>query len=181
MIYGERIRFRAVEREDLPTFVRWLNDPEIQQGIMIYHPFSLAKEENWFEGMIKRPVEEQVMGIEVREPPDESGMENWRLIGTIGFTDLNWRIRSAEFGIMIGEKNYWGQGYGAEAVRLLTQYGFNTLNLNRIFLRVFEDNPRAIRAYEKAGFTLEGRMRQAEFHHGKYLDVLIMSLLRDDF
>jgi RimJ/RimL family protein N-acetyltransferase len=60
-------------------------------------------------------------------------------------------------------------------------FGFNTLNLNRIFLRVFEDNHRAIRAYEKAGFTLEGRMRQAEFRHGTYLDVLIMSAVRSDF
>jgi diamine N-acetyltransferase len=181
MIYGERIRFRAVEREDLPTFVRWLNDPEVQQGIMIFHPFSQAQEENWFEGMIKRPVEEQVLGIEVKEPLGEEGIENWKLIGSLGFTDISWRIRSAEFGILIGEKEYWGKGYGTEAVRLLTQYGFNTLNLNRIFLRVFEDNHRAIRAYEKAGFTLEGRMRQAEFHLGKYLDVLIMSVLRSDF
>ena len=180
MIFGERIRFRAVERGDLPTFVRWLNDPNVQQGIMIYHPFSQAQEENWFEGMIKRPVEQQVMGIEVKSRPDENGAENWKLIGTIGFAELSWRNRSAEFGIMIGEKSYWGQGYGTEAVRLLSQYGFNTLNLNRIFLRVYEDNLRAIRAYEKAGFTLEGRMRQAEFRHGKYLDVLIMSLLRGD-
>jgi diamine N-acetyltransferase len=181
MIYGERIRFRAVDREDLPTFVRWLNDPEVQQGIMIYHPFSQAQEENWFDSMIKRPVEEQVLGIEAKEPPDEAGIENWKLIGSLGFADISWRIRSAEFGIMIGEKEYWGKGYGTEAVRLLTQYGFNTLNLNRIFLRVFEDNHRAIRAYEKAGFTLEGRMRQAEFRHGTYLDVLIMSAVRSDF
>lgn len=181
MIYGERIRFRAVEKEDLPTFVRWLNDPEVQQGITIFHPFSQAQEENWFENMLKRPVEEQVLGIEVNEPSGEEGMKNWKLIGSLGFMDISWRIRSAEFGIMIGEKNYWGKGYGTEAVRLLTKYGFNTLNLNRISLRVFEDNHRAIRAYEKAGFTLEGRMRQAEFHHGKYLDVLIMSVLRSDF
>jgi diamine N-acetyltransferase len=181
MIYGDRIRFRAVEREDLPTFVSWLNDAEVQQGIMIYHPFSHAQEENWFESMIKRPVDEQVMGIEVRELPDKNGIENWKLIGTIGFADINWRNRSAEFGILIGEKSYWGQGYGTEAVRLLAEHGFNTLNLNRIFLHVFEDNPRAIRAYEKAGFTHEGRLRQAEFHHGKYLDMLIMGLLRDDF
>jgi diamine N-acetyltransferase len=181
MIYGERIRFRAVEREDVPTFVRWLNDTEVKQGIMIFHPFSQAQEENWFEGMIKRPAEEQVLGIEVKEPSGKEGIGNWKMIGTIGFNDVNWRIRSAEFGIMIGEKNYWGKGYGTEAVRLIIQYGFNTLNLNRIFLRVFEDNHRAIRAYEKAGFILEGRMRQAEFHDGKYLDVLIMSVLRSDF
>ena len=55
------------------------------------------------------------------------------------------------------------------------------LNLNRIFLNVFENNPRAIRAYEKAGFVLEGRLRQAEFKDGKYIDILVMSILKDDY
>ena len=91
-------------------------------------------------------------------------LETWKLIGTYAFDDIDWRIRSAEFGIMIGDKTYWNRGYGTEAVRLLCQHGFNTLNLNRIFLHVFENNPRAIRAYEKAGFILEGRERQARVY-----------------
>jgi RimJ/RimL family protein N-acetyltransferase len=82
---------------------------------------------------------------------------------------------------MIGDKTYWTQGYGTEAVRLLIKHGFNSLNLNRIFLRVFENNPRAIRAYEKAGFVHEGRERQAEFRDGRYIDVLLMSILKDEF
>jgi RimJ/RimL family protein N-acetyltransferase len=82
---------------------------------------------------------------------------------------------------MIGDKTYWNRGYGTEAVRLVAKHGFNTLNLNRIFLHVFENNPRAIRAYEKAGFSHEGRKRQAEFKDGKYIDVLVMSMLRNEF
>ncbi len=81
---------------------------------------------------------------------------------------------------MIGDKSFWNQGYGTESVCLLVQHGFDSLNLNRIFLHVFETNPRAIRAYEKAGFKLEGRERQAEFKDGRYIDVLRMSKLRDD-
>jgi RimJ/RimL family protein N-acetyltransferase len=81
---------------------------------------------------------------------------------------------------LIGDKTCWNQGYGTESVRLLCQHGFNTLNLNRIFLHVFESNPRAIRAYEKAGFTLEGRERQAEYKDGKFIDVLRMSLLKSE-
>lgn len=195
MIYGERIRFRGVERADLHTFVKWLNDPDVYQGILIHNPISQVDEENWFEMMIKRPPEEHVMGIEVRlpseqaslpavkaqEPVDDGGVERWRLIGTFAFDHIDWRNRSAEFGIMIGEKVYWNQGYGTEAVRLLAQHGFNTLNLNRIFLHVFENNPRAIRVYEKAGFIHEGRERQAEFKDGKYIDVLVMSILKDEF
>ena len=181
MIIGERVRFKGVEREDLPTFVKWLNDPEVSQGILIHHPFSQAEEENWYGEMIKRPVDEHVMRIEVRGPDTAGGEQQWKLIGSLGFYDIDWRNRSSEFGILIGDKTYWNQGYGTEAVRLLVEHGFNTLNLNRIFLRVFENNPRAIRAYEKAGFIHEGRLRQAEFRDGKYHDVLIMSILKEEF
>jgi RimJ/RimL family protein N-acetyltransferase len=180
MIIGHRIRFRAIERGDLPTFVTWLNDPEVQQGISLHHPFSQAEEENWYEGMIKHPIDEHVMGIEVRETEPEAGEEQWKLIGNLAFNEIDWRNRAAEFGIMIGDKKYWNRGYGTEAVLLLVNHGFNTLNLNRIFLRVFENNPRAIRAYEKAGFVHEGRLRQAEFRDGKYIDVLMMSRLKDE-
>jgi diamine N-acetyltransferase len=181
MIYGERIRFRAVEREDLPIFVKWLNDPEVIQGILVHSPISQADEENWFERMIKRPPDEHVFGIEVQEIDQDGGKGNWKLIGTFAFDHIDWRNQSSEFGIMIGDKSYWNQGYGTEAVRLLAQHGFKTLNLNRIFLHVFENNPRATRAYEKAGFIHEGRERQAEFKDGKYIDVLRMSMLKDEF
>ena len=181
MIIGNRIRFRGVERSDIPTFVKWLNDPEVQQGIAIHHPFSQAEEENWYEEMIKHPVDQRVRGIEARETDTEDGEEQWKLIGSLEFNEIDWRNSAAEFGIMIGDKSYWNRGYGTEAVRLLVKHGFNTLNLNRIFLRVFENNPRAIRAYEKAGFVHEGRLRQAEFRDGKYIDMLMMSMLKDEF
>jgi RimJ/RimL family protein N-acetyltransferase len=193
MIYGERIRLRGIERQDLPTFVGWINDPEVLEGIGIIQPFSQAEEDHWFEEMLQHPASEHVLGIEVRLPaqpaglPDEEvtqpapGEDSWKLIGSCGFISIDWRNRSSEFGINIGEKSYWNQGYGTEAVRLLVQHGFHTLNLHRIFLRVFETNRRAIRAYEKAGFTLEGRQRQAEFRRGKYIDVLVMSILQDEF
>ena len=181
MIFGERIRFRGVERDDIPTFVKWLNDPEVIQGILVHNPISQADEENWFERMITRPPDEHVFGIEARIPGDKGNQETWKLIGTYAFDGIDWRTHSAEFGIMIGDKSYWNKGYGTEAVRLLCQHGFKTLNLNRIYLHVFETNPRAIRAYEKAGFVLEGTERQAEFKDGRFIDVLRMSLLRDEF
>jgi hypothetical protein len=80
-------------------------------------------------------------------------------------------------GIFIGEKTLWNKGYGTEAMRLLLRHGFETLNLNRICLRVFETNPRAVRSYEKAGFMLEGRERQGMYKDGQYIDVLMMSIL----
>jgi RimJ/RimL family protein N-acetyltransferase len=161
--------------------VAWLNDPEVRHGIAMHQPVSQVEEEGWFEGMIKRPVDERILSIEVREPAAEGGEEQWKLIGSLGFFDIDWRNRCAEFGILIGDKTCWNQGYGTEAVRLLLQHGFKTLNLNRIYLRVFENNPRAVRAYEKAGFIHEGRQRQGEFMDGRYIDVLVMSMLRDEF
>jgi diamine N-acetyltransferase len=188
MITGERIRFRGVERDDLPTFVKWLNDPEVRQGILMHHPGSQAEEENWYDEMLKLPMDEHVLGIEAKlpgekavEPSNHANEGHWKLIGNLAFFRIDWRNRSSEFGIMIGDTNYWNQGYGTEAVRLLVKHGFNTLNLNRIYLHVFENNSRAIRAYEKAGFVHEGRLRQAGFKDGKYIDILVMSILKDEF
>ncbi len=181
MIYSDRIRFRAVEHDDLPTFLRWMNDPEVIQGLGIYLPLSLADEEDWYAGVRKRLPEEHNLVIEIRTPEQESGEACWKMIGGCGFFNYDGRNRSSEFGISIGDKSCWNQGYGTEAVRLLVQHGFKTLNLNRIYLRVLDNNSRAIRAYEKAGFTHEGRQRQADYKNGRYVDLLVMSILKEEF
>ena len=175
MIYGERIRLRPIEREDLATFVAWLNDPEVRHGLALYLPVSSAEEDRWFEDTLKEARDQRPLAIELER---EGG---WKLIGSCGYDKIDWRNRGSEVGIMIGDKTCWNQGYGTQVMRLLLLHGFNTLNLERVFLRVFEDNPRAIRAYEKAGFIHEGRMRQAEFRDGRYLDVLLMSVLRSEW
>ncbi len=182
MIYGNRIRFRGIEQADLASFVKWINDPDVLPGIGIYLPFAMADEEDWYEKMRNRPPDEHNLAIETHFAAGGSGEQiPWTLIGSWGFFNLDQHNRCSEFGIMIGDKSYWNQGYGTEAVRLLCQHGFYSLNLNRIYLRVLENNLQAIRAYEKAGFTHEGRQRQAEFKAGHYLDLLVMSILRNEF
>lgn len=176
MIYGERVRLRHAESEDLPQFIEWLNDPEVRHGISLYLPLSLAEEQNWFDNMLNSPIDERPLVIEAKQPG-----EDWQMIGNSGFHNIEWRSRSAELGIFIGDKSYWDQGYGTEVMMLLLKIGFSTLNLHRIYLRVFEDNPRAIRSYEKAGFVHEGRQRQAEYHDGSFHDVLFMSVLRPEW
>jgi diamine N-acetyltransferase len=175
MIYGDRIRLRAITRDDLPLFVRWLNDPEVIQGLMVMIPFSLDDEEAWYDGVVKQPKEERPLVIEILTE------EGWEAIGNCGLAAIDWRVRRAEFGILIGAKQHWDKGYGTEALGLLVKHGFGTLNLNRIMLRVFADNPRAIRAYEKAGFVQEGCLRQGHYHKGAYVDVLLMSILRSEW
>ncbi len=175
MIYGERLRLRAVEREDLPRFVTWLNDPEVRQFLLIHLPLSMAQEERWFEAMTKAPPAEHVLVIEVHEG------DGWKPVGNTSLMDIDWTNRLAEVGIFIGEKAYWSQGYGREAMRLMLKHGFETLNLNRIWLRVYEHNRRGIRAYEHAGFKHEGRLRQGIYKDGRYYDVLLMSVLRSEW
>jgi diamine N-acetyltransferase len=189
MIYGERIRLRGMERSDLPRFVTWLNDPEVNIGLAIYPVLSQVEEENWFENIQKKPQAEHPLVIEIRMPrspvqgeplstPNSRPPEvDWIPIGDCSFFNLDRTNRSCELGIVIGEKRFWNQGFGTETMGLLLKFGFETLNLHRIYLRVFASNPRAIRAYEKAGFVLEGRLREAVFINGKYVDILIMSVL----
>ena len=173
MIYAERIRLRAVERDDIPRFVEWLNDPDVTAGLAMHLPMSTWDETRWFENLSNRAVEERPLAIEARS--SEGG---WKHIGSVGLEAIEWLNRSASFGIFIGDKSVWDQGYGTEATRLMLKHGFETLNLNRIFLHVYETNPRAIRAYEKAGFVREGLQRQAIYRNGSYFNVLLMSILR---
>jgi RimJ/RimL family protein N-acetyltransferase len=175
VIIGKRIRLRAIEREDLPRFVAWLNDPEVRHNMLLYQPLSLAQEEVWFKGILERHPDEQPLVIEI------SADGVWQAVGNVSFFNLNTHDSSAEIGIFIGEKKYWDQGYGTESMRLMLKHGFEDLNLNRIYLRVFETNPRGMRAYDKAGFVHEGRMRQDRFLDGKYIDVHLMSVVRSEW
>jgi diamine N-acetyltransferase len=175
MLYGKNIRLRAIEREDLPHFVAWLNDPEVIRGLQIAWPLSMAQEENWFSHLLERPGAETPLGIEIEQA------ETWVLIGNVGLHNIDSIDRSAEIGIFIGEKTYWNQGYGTEAMRVMVRHGFNDLNLHRIFLRVYATNTRAIHSYEKAGFQHEGKMRDGVFRDGSYLDVVFMSVLQNEW
>ena len=175
MLYGKRIRLRADERSDLPKFVEWLNDPQVRRFLLMSLPLSQAAEEQWFEDMLKRPVEEQPLAIEIRAG------DGWRLVGNCSFMEINQIARSAEVGLFIGDKSCWNQGYGTEVMQLLLKIGFETLNLNRVFLRVFAGNLGGIRAYQKAGFVQEAVLRQAAFREGKYSDELIMSVLHSEW
>lgn len=179
MIYGERIRLRPIERDDLPNFVRWFQDPEVREGLFMVVPFSMAQEERWFERMLEASAKNpgsQPFAVETRVDDD-----TWQHIGSCGLDAIDNRSRSAELGIAIGDKTFWNQGLGTDAVRTITRFGFDTLNLHRVFLRVYSYNKRAIRAYEKAGFHHEGRWRESHFFNGQYHDTLFMAVLNHEF
>ena len=101
-------------------------------------------------------------------------------LGHVGFYDINHRIRSAEFAIMIGNKDAWGRGLGRAIAAHMVRYGFEWLNLNRIELSVLATNTRAIALYEKIGFSHEGVKRQSQYKNGHYIDVCFMAILKEN-
>jgi RimJ/RimL family protein N-acetyltransferase len=171
MLLGKMVRLRAIERSDLARCVRWLNDPDVVRYLAAYFPLSMAQEERWFERLVS-DENRQVYAIEAEEGAH---------IGNIGLESLNWKDRSAALGIFIGEREYWARGYGTDAVQTLLRFAFEELNLHRVWLTVHDDNPRAIRCYEKCGFRHEGRDREAWFGNGEYHDELRMGILQFEF
>ncbi len=175
MLYGEKTRLRRIERADIPAFVRWFGDPDVREFLMLNSPISHAQEEKWFEHQLDNSNTE-LFAIEINE-----GENAGTHIGNISLDNLNGQTRSAELGIVIGEKAYWSQGYGSDAIRTLLRFAFEDLNLHRVALRVHQDNARGIHVYEKCGFVHEGRLREAVFKHGRYYDELRMAVLSHEF
>ncbi len=175
MLIGDAVRLRAIEKEDLPLFVNWLNDPDVYRYLSLYYPLSNVQEEKWFEDINSRSIAEQPLMIETWD----DGL--WKSLGNISFINVDQQSRNAELGIFIGEKDFWGKGIGTKAIALMLDYGFNTLNLHRIYLRVFEPNQRGIHCYEKLGFRHEGSMREAYFLNGEYVNVLYMGILQQEW
>jgi len=169
MIRGERILLRAIEKTDLGRCHRWINDPDITRFLQVYMPVSLYEEEKWIEGLAER--EDRIFAIEVEG----------KHIGNCGLHGIDWKNRHAELGILIGEHEYHNKGYGTEAVKTLLKFGFGTLGLERISVRVYDFNPRAQKCYAKAGFVKEGELRDDHFFEGKYHNTIVMSVLREEY
>jgi diamine N-acetyltransferase len=175
-VFGDKIRLRAIARDDLPRYVAWLSDPEVSENLESQIPMSLAHEEHWYAEELKLPLEQQALAVDARLPRGR-----WEHIGGAGFHLLDKRNRSAECGLFIGPAKYRNRGYGRDILATLLRYGFDTLNLNRAGLRVMEFNRRAIRLYEKTGFVREGSQREAHFARGRYWDLHLYSILRREW
>jgi ribosomal-protein-alanine N-acetyltransferase len=171
-LIGETIYLRPLELDDLDRCQTWLNDPEVRRFLSPIRPLDQIAEKAFLEELHKKS-ETIILAIVLKDGD--------RHIGNTGLHHIDEVNRAAEFGIAIGEKDCWQRGYGTEVTRLVLDYGFNTLNLHRIYLRVHGNNPRGLATYQKAGFRQEGLMRQALFRDGEYHDVIFMGLLREEF
>jgi RimJ/RimL family protein N-acetyltransferase len=175
MLKGDRVLLGPVKKEYIDSYLKWLNDPEITQYLDAYLPLTRMMEEDWIENLKNR--KDTIVFAITFPGEDDLGKH----IGNCGLHNIDWKNRVAEVGIMIGEKEYQGKGYGTEAMETLIKYGFETANLNRIQLRVYDFNIRAIKSYIKIGFIEEGRMRQAVFKNGEYHDMIIMAILHEEW
>lgn len=169
---GSLVRLRAREPADAPFFHRVLNDPEITQYILMRYPISLGEERKYLESLPAQNWERTAFSIDTLAG---------ELIGSCALRGGNPEDRCATLGIWIGEKRHWNSGYGTDTMRVLCRFGFDHMNLHRIELEVFADNPRALRVYEKLGFRTEGCRRDADYRYSCYRDIVVMGLLREEF
>jgi RimJ/RimL family protein N-acetyltransferase len=171
-IIGERLYLSPFDAEDIEIhskWAKWMNDRAVSDT------FDGHKNHTSLSGAKK--FLQELKGYRyfiVLIGSDE-------LIGQISLHDIDHLNRHAFLGIMIGEVEHQAKGYGTEAVRLVLDYGFNTLNLHNIMLSVHEDAHAAIACYKKVGFKESGRRREWIFKNGKYYDVLYMDILAREY
>ena len=173
---GELVRLSAIDPEELgKSFSRWSRDSEFKR-LLDFDParmHSAKATKEWMEKHMEEKKDAFWFSIQT--------LEDNRLLGDIDVTVTNWASRDAFVGLGIGERDFWGKGYGTDAMKLILRYAFLELNLRRVTLSVFEYNERAIRSYEKAGFRLEGRQRQAIQREGRRWDIVYMGILREEW
>jgi RimJ/RimL family protein N-acetyltransferase len=173
VVPGERIFLSTVNKADLPLFARWFADLELTTYLgRMGMAFMPDHEQEWYDSVV-RDQDLRTFSIIVRE--------DLRPIGSVSLGKLGNRAQTAELGIAIGDKTAWGQGYGTEAVRLITDFGFTFLNLHTIYLWHAGFNERGHRAYLKAGFRNAGRLRGMRVFNGKRYDDILMDVTRDEF
>lgn len=173
MFTGKKVKLRAYSSEDTLKAQAFINDPEIKHLLHPGVPFPLTfeDEKKFVEGM-SAFKENYSFAIDTLEGD---------YIGGCGLNSVDWKNRVGVVGIFIGDKSYWGKGYGTDALKVLIAFIFNEMNLNRIELTVYDFNERAIKSYKKCGFVEEGRLRQSLYKAGAYHDQIVMSILKDEY
>jgi RimJ/RimL family protein N-acetyltransferase len=173
VLEGEKVVLRRHVPGNVAAFRRWYADPEIAR-LARYQATPMRPEEieRFFAARVVGP---EALAMAVHERATD------RLIGTCAFSQLDAENGSALYHITIGESDAWGRGLGTEATQLMVDHAFGTLKLHRIALYVFEFNERAIRAYRRCGFVIEGRARESILRDGRWWDELAMSVLETDW
>ncbi len=169
---GERIYLRKLERKDLTEeYLSWLNDRGVNRFLDVGWSSSTMKDVEEYYEKIGGSKNNRLFAVIERDLGKH--------IGNVRLGPINWDNRNSSMGIMIGNREFIGKGFGPEAIKLLVTHAFEELELHKLFLQVISDNKRAIEAYKKVGFAVVGKMKDHSFLGGKYHDVIIMELINE--
>ncbi len=152
----------------------WRNDPEVMHSTSPFLDVYSMEATSEF-------VEQVILGSASSKSYIMTEKNNGTPFGIVSLVNIDYKNRNAECIIDIGEKEYWGKGYGAEGMKLLLDFAFNEMNLHRLALNVFSFNEKAIHLYKKLGFQIEGSSRESLFRDGKWHDVIQMGLLQQEY
>ncbi len=169
---AEKIYLRPYQSGDAQMIARIENHPDPRQTLFYALPTTVEQQQEKLTRFLNDP--NTIILIICRNSDD-------RAIGETAFFRIDWISRATVFYIAIAEAENWSKGYGSEATRLMVHYAFETLNLNRIQLHVAVENEAAVKSYHRAGFEIEGTLRQAMFHQGVFSDFYVMGILRQDW
>ena len=171
-IVGKRLYLSPISANDADAvkYIKWMNE-DVAIDFGQYNRIVSSK--NDLKWLYEPPNDMQRYAMVL--------LEGDVLIGSISIHNIDHLNRNAFIGIFIGDKEHRGKGYGAEAIRLILEYGFKTLNLRNIMLTVHADNHAAIACYKKVGFREEGRLREWVYKNGQYIDKLYMGILSREF
>jgi UDP-4-amino-4,6-dideoxy-N-acetyl-beta-L-altrosamine N-acetyltransferase len=173
MITGKKIILDIPQEHHLEKMLEWRNTPEFRKYFREYRVLSKEHQHKWWREKVISDDTWQYFVIKPQSEPD-------KIIGVTGLLYLHPVYKTGEFAINIGDPDFREGGYGSDALRTLTKYGFDQLNLNRIWCEVYSNNA-AIDIYRHIGFIDEGLLRQTVFKDGEYLDSYILSMLRTDY
>jgi RimJ/RimL family protein N-acetyltransferase len=169
MLRGELVTLRAFRPDDLDPLTDFQNDVETELLGGGAAPTPTTRE--WMADLWDRYSKDRSGAAFVIEA-------DGTVIGQVGLFNADALARTIELGITVGDRDYWGRGYGTEAVRLAVDYAFRLRNLRKVHLTVLSNNPRAIASYVKAGFVEEGRQREQAWSAGEYVDLIAMGCFR---
>lgn len=173
MLAGERITLSPVETEDLPYIVEWRNQCGIRRQFFDKTLISRGGQTAWYEQYLR----DKSRQLFIARQRADGGR-----VGMIGLSGIDTAHHKAEIGsTMIGSRQAWGQGLGSEMVRLVLEYAFSDLNMNRLYAYALQHNAGSIRVKEKCGFRVEGVLRGAHYENGAFSDVVVMGLLRREW
>ncbi len=174
-VHGQRIMLREYQAEDIGPICSWVNDEATTQYLSTrYWPAqTLVDSEEYLSRILQSSHSAYHFVI--------ADKQDGRYIGQMDMFRVDWRLRCGELGMVIAAEQERGKGFGCEALELIKRFAFLTLGLERLELEVHMENAAALRCYQKAGFTLEGVKRHAFFSEGRFCDVGVMSVLREEY